>query len=322
MKATAIAHPNIALVKYWGKRDREHILPYNSSISVTLDSLETLTTAEFYDGHEDVVMIGQQRDTIRMPRFLDTVRAYTGIEKRAKVVSESNFPAAAGLASSSSGYAAAALAVTKAAGLELTAEELSRIARRGSGSAARSVHGGFVEWEKGVSDEDSYGRRMHAEWPELRITVAVTSTEPKETPSREAMEQTVETSPYYKAWLASIDEDLAAVRRGIALNSIRLVGETAEHNCLKMHALMLSTQPPLIYWNESTMAVMKAVQKARHDGIQAYFTIDAGPNVCILTSGDTDTRYLTERLEAVEGVDKILRCGVGAGARYTEDHLF
>ncbi|RLE09431.1 diphosphomevalonate decarboxylase, partial [Candidatus Aerophobetes bacterium] len=288
MKVTAIANSNIALIKYWGKRDPKLMLPQNGSISMTLDGLYTITTVEFHPNYERDILIlngrelSEGKEYEEVVAFLNIVRETAGISEKAKVATENNFPTAAGLASSASGFAALALAASKAAGLNLDKRELSILARRGSGSASRSIEGGFVEWMRGEKEDgsDSYAVQIAPKdhW-DFRMITTIVSTEEKKVKSRAGMAQTVKTCPFYRDWLLTVDEDLKAVREGILNKDFTQVGETAEYNCLKMHATMITTKPPLIYWNPATMEIIHAVQAWREEGLECYFTIDAGPNV-------------------------------------------
>lgn len=305
MKATAKAHTNIALIKYWGKRNEALILPTNNSLSLTLDGFYTTTSVDFQeDLTSDIFMLNEEPVTgealRRVTTFLDLVRARAGNEKLfANVHSINQVPTAAGLASSASGFAALAAASAKAIGLDLTDTELSRLTRQGSGSASRSVYGGFAEWEMGEQEDgsDSYAvpiaPREH--W-DVRMAAVVLSSTMKKISSREGMKRTVETSPFYDGWIKSIPEDLNGIKEAIQAKDFTHVGEIAEANCLKMHATSLGAKPPFTYWLDATLRVMHQVQEMREQGIPAYFTIDAGPNVKVL--------YLPEHEATVE---KILR---------------
>lgn len=329
MKSTAVANANIALVKYWGKRDEKLILPTNSSISMTCDGLTTTTTVEFSDAlKEDVVTINDEelvKEKDAVIAFLDLVRQKAGINSKAKTVSSSNFPMAAGLASSASGFAALALAASNAAGLKLNERELSILARRGSGSASRSIAGGFVEWHKGNKSDgsDSFAESVvdAGYWPEFRMITTIVTESKKKTSSRAGMSQTVKTSPYYEGWLKTVDEDLDVVRNGIKKKDFTAVGLCAEQNCLKMHAAMMTTKPSIIYWKPATMEIIHSVLSWRYEGMKCYFTIDAGPNVKVMCL-DKNEKELRKKLEALEGVKKTIVCKPGKGVQLAGKHLF
>ena len=329
MKATAIANANIALVKYWGKRNEKLILPYNSSISMTCDGLFTITTVDFSKKYKkDLVIINDEElkeDEKDVLGHLERIRKMAGIKDRAKIISKSNFPVAAGLASSASGLAALTLAVTKAAGLNLNKKELSILARQGSGSACRSIFGGFVEWLKGGKEDgkDSYARQIVNEnyWPEFRMIVTILAEEKKKVGSRSGMAQTVETCPYYEGWLKTVNQDLDIVRKGILKKDFTAVGSQAEYNCLKMHALMMTTKPAIIYWIPATMEMIQNIISWRRDGLECYFTIDAGPQVKIICL-EKDIPKIKRKLKNTEGIKKIIVCKPGEGAKLIDKHLF
>jgi len=326
MKASAIANANIALVKYWGKRDSRLMLPHNGSISMTVDGMTTHTTVEFDPKYErDIFILNGEEltDALGLPH-LDVIRGMAGIKDNAKVVSESNFPVAAGLASSASGLAAVSVAGAKAAGLDLDNKQLSILSRRGSGSASRSVEGGFVEWYRGEKDDGSDSYAVQIAKPDhwdFRMVTVVTSTKEKKVKSRAGMSQTVQTCPYYKDWVETVNHDLDTVRKGILNKDFTKVGSTAEYNCLKMHATMMTTQPPIIYWNPVTMRIMHAIMDWRDEGLESYFTIDAGPQVKIMCM-EKDVEEIKKRLSEIEGIEDVITCKPGSGAKLVDDHLF
>jgi len=328
MKVTAVANANIALVKYWGKRDSKLILPHNSNISMTCDGLQTKTTVEFSPEYaEDSATINGEdvgKDE-KITNHLELIRKMANTTEKAKVVSETNFPVAAGLASSASGFAALSMAAATAAGLNLSEKELTILSRRGSGSASRSISEGFVEWHRGEKDDgsDSYGNTIaqKSHWPEFRMITTIVTEKKKPVSSRAGMSQTVKTCPYYEGWLKTVNEDLQKMRQGIAQKDFTIVGETAEYNCIKMHATMMTTQPPVIYWIAATMEIIHEVRRMREEGIPCYFTIDAGPNVKVICLQENENK-INERLLALDGVQKTILCKPGDGAKLTEEHLF
>ena len=329
MKFTATSNANIALVKYWGKRDDKLILPQNGSISMTCDGLSTITTVEFSDKYDkDIVIINDeelQKGEKDILGHMDRIRKLAGIKEKAKIVSESNFPVAAGLASSASGFAALTLATAKAGGLNLKEKELTLLSRRGSGSSCRSIPEGFVEWYKGSRSDgsDSYAESIAPKtyWPEFRMIATIVSEARKKVSSRAGMKQTVETCPYYKDWLATINIDLEIIRNGIKKKDFSAVGSAAEANCLKMHALMITTKPPIIYWIPATLEVMHAVMEMRANSIDCYFTIDGGPQVKVMCLKN-DEKEINKRLLSLSGVKKTIVCKAGDGAKITDKNLF
>lgn len=286
MKAKARAHTNIALIKYWGKSDESLSLPNNSSLSLTLDKFYTETEVEFTnDILEDQFYLNGQQDLkslAKVSKFLDLFRESAQINQRAIVKSINKVPTAAGLASSASAFAALAIAANQASGLKLAARELSTFARKGSGSATRSIYGGFVEWQKGESDETSYAIKIDdANW-DVGMVVVLVNVNQKKISSRSGMRQTVLTSPFYPAWPKEAENDLFKIKVAIKNKDLKTVGLIAENNALKMHATMMAAKPSIIYLQADSFKVIEIVHKLRQEGIDAFFTIDAGPNVKII----------------------------------------
>jgi len=330
MKITGISNANIALIKYWGKRDSKLFLPYNNSISLTLNGLNATTTVEFGDYAKDVFILdGQEikegKELEKLIRHLNLIRKIAGVSEKTKIVSKNNFPKAAGLASSASGFAAFTLAATKAAGMHLDSKELSIISRQGSGSSARSCLGGFVEWTKGEKQDgtDSYAKQIVPidHWPEFRMIIAIVSTKTKKVSSRVGMAQTVKTSPMYSVWLNTVENDLQNMRKGIESKDFSLVGETAESNCLKMHSTMLTTHPAIIYWMPATLEIIHSVRAWREEELESYFTIDAGPQVKVICL-DKQVPEIKKRLQSLNGVKKVIICEPGQGPELIKEHLF
>lgn len=326
MKATAIAHPNIALIKYWGKRDESLFLPMNSSLSITLDKFYTKTTVRFCpDLNEDIFifnkMIASKTDTFKVSQFLNRIRAISGKDVHAVVQSDNKLPTASGFASSASGFAALAAAAARAIGLDLSKTALSRLARQGSGSACRSIFGGYVEWKKGENSDgtDSYGIPIEDKqnWNISILSVLLTA-DPKPVSSREGMKRAVETSYYYSSWVREAENDLLLARDAIKEHNFKKLGEIAEANALKMHVTTLGAKPSFSYWNSATLRVMKQVQMLRSSGIEAYFTIDAGPNVIVLCQPE-DEQVVYDRLISMPSVHKVYVSHPGPGVTYLED---
>ena len=320
MKATAIAHPNIALVKYWGKRYPPLNLPAAGSFSVTLSGLTTRTTVKFAKGLDsDVVIIndraigGPRRD--RVSSFLELVRQMAGMTHRATVHTYNDFPTAAGIASSASGFAALATAATAAAGLQLDTQELSVLARRGSGSAARSIYGGFVEMLPGERSDgsDSYAVPVLDEkhWDMCCFVVIAASGE-KPMGSTEAMTATAETSPYYRAWVEGVARDIEVAKVATSQRDIKTLGRIAEHSCLKFHASALAADPGILYWRGLTVELIHHVRRLRETGIEVFFTIDAGPHVKVFCQAPVRSA-VRSMLSSLEGVREILETRPGPG---------
>jgi diphosphomevalonate decarboxylase len=322
MRATAVAHPNIALVKYWGKRDAGQNLPAVGSLSITLDALRARTTVVFEPGPEpDRVRLDGREDaetSRRVSACLDLLRQRAGVTHRARVESDNDFPTGAGLASSAAGFAALVTAATAALGLELPLAERAAMARIGSGSAPRSLFGGFVVLRNtadgGVSCEPWLAA---AEWP-LRVVIAVTRSAPKDVSSRDGMAASRDTSPYYGEWLRSHAADLDAGLRHVRARDFAALAELAEHNCLKMHAVMMTTRPPLLYWTPATLECMRVVRDLRRAGTPVFFTIDAGPQVKAVCEPQA-AAAVAAALGAVPGVERLIGSGLGDGARRVDD---
>jgi diphosphomevalonate decarboxylase len=324
VKATAKAHPNIALVKYWGKRDEALILPHQSSLSVTLAPLHVVTTVEWgVGGDADVVELqgktAEGKERTRVVELLDVIRAGKPKLGRARVVSRGDFPSAAGLASSAAGFAALAVAARAAAGLSRDVKEESILARRGSGSACRSIQGGVCAWRKGrlTDGSDSYAVQLFPaeHWPELRLLVAMVSKEEKEVKSRDGMKNAVETSPYYSAWTADAEAEIPRATKAIGAKDLKTLGELSERNAWRMHATSFAADPPLCYLKPATLALIQALPKARAAGVPVYFTLDAGPNPVLLTLAEHEDAVA--KLAAEHGATEVVRCTPGGDATVT-----
>jgi len=323
--ATAIAGANIALVKYWGKRDLALNLPDVGSISITLDALQTRTTVVF-DEHleaDELRLNGRLATPAAMGRagaFLDIVRAQARISDRARIISNNNFPTGSGLASSASGFAALGLAASRAAGLVLNERELSILSRRGAGSAARSIFGGFVRWHKGTRPDgaDSFAEPICGidELP-LEVHVAVVERGEKPVSSTVGMLDSAAGSCFYPAWVAEQAKDLSAMRAAIAIRDFAHMATIAERSCLKMHAVMLAGQPPLLYWKAETVKLIHAVRALRAAGHPVFFTIDAGPQVKVVCAPE-GRRAVIDMLENSAGVVETISSGLGQGARLVD----
>jgi len=325
---TARACANIALVKYWGKRDARLNLPAAGSLSLTLDALVTTTQVELDAGlgADELVLDGRAAapsELARASAFLDLVRGAAGIATRARVVSRNEFPTASGLASSASGYAALALAATGAAGVALSPRALSVLARRGSGSAARSVFGGFVRMHAGRDDdsgESAFAEPIASPLTErVRIVIAVVGGGvAKAHGSRDAMDHTAATSPLYRAWLELVPRDLAAAEAALAAGDLEELGAITEGNALAMHASAIAARPAVVYWQPATLAALAQVRELRAAGRAAWATIDAGPHVKVLTSA-ADAAAVAAALRGVAGVTDVSISAAGGPAAIVTD---
>ena len=333
--ATAEATANIAVVKYWGKRDEKLILPMNGSLSFTMDDQLKTRTSVLFSGdlaQDELWLNGAKMDlsnkeTAERMQQLDVIRAKAGITAKAKIVSYNSFPTAAGFASSAAGLAALACAASKAAGLNLNAQELSILARLGSGSACRSVLGGFVEWKKGEkadgSDSVAVQIASHTHWPELRNVIAIVDAGKKKVSSRAGMKQSLATSVLYKSrheYLPKLIEDM---KKSVLAKDFASFGETTMRESSNMHAVMLDTWPPIMYLNDYSKQVIYGVHdyNAAAGEIVAAYTFDAGPNAHVYTT-EKQVDSVKKMLSEIEGVNKIMVCKVGAGPKYLDNgHL-
>ncbi len=318
MQATAIAQPNIALIKYWGKRDLGRNLPAVGSISITLSELHTEVSVELSaDLSSDELLVNGEVNQSMLVRISGCLDKVVGAERsRARVTSRSNFPIAAGLASSASAFAATTVAAAGAAGLNLETDELARLAGAASGSAARSLYGGFAEL-KNSGDTINVDTLCDVEaWP-LQVVVAITATGPKATGSTAAMEISRETSPFYDSWIEQQDHDLDVARAAILARDFAGLAGVSEHNCLKMHSVMWASRPPMVYWNSVTMRCMQTVRQLQAEGCNVFFTIDAGPQVKAVCLPE-DTKVVSKALAETPGVMQVIITGLGAAARLVD----
>ena len=315
MRATAIAQPNIALIKYWGKRDLERNLPAVGSISITLRDLFTEMQVELDDSlSADTLTVNGDVDEKMLPRLSASLDLVAGTaRRRAAIVSRCNFPIAAGLASSASAFAAITVAAAHAADKSLGLDALANLAGRSSGSAARSLFGGFVELENRDTDIAVSTLCNADKWP-LTVVVAITETRPKAVGSTEAMEISRKTSPFYSNWVGRQNEDLKTARDAIRRRDFEQLAAIAEHNCLKMHSIMWASRPPVVYWNSSTMRCLQTIRELQRDGLGVFFTIDAGPQVKAVCLPD-HAEAARVALAATAGVSDVMVTGLGDAAR-------
>jgi diphosphomevalonate decarboxylase len=330
VKATANAGSNIAFVKYWGVRKglRNRQVPLNPSVSMTLNAARTTTTVEFSpDLKTDLCTINDRpappEATQRIRRVMNSVRKLAGFKRFARIASVNHFPTSAGVASSASGFAALALAATRAAGLSEDPKKLVPLAILGSGSACRSLYGGYVLWSPPrAGQHGSSVRQINTEdhWPLVDL-VAILSRERKAVTSEQGHLLTW-TSPLLEGRLASLPRITRTVKKAIRERDFPSLGEAIESEALCMHAVMMTSRPSLLYWEPATLAVIKAVRDLRiRRGLPCYFTIDAGPNVHVLTA-PVEAETVTQALKRVEGVREVLCCSTGRGAHLINDPLF
>jgi diphosphomevalonate decarboxylase len=314
----AEARPNIALVKYWGKRDIGRNLPAVDSLSVTLQSLHTRMTVRFDAGVvADALQVNGVTAAAMLPRVSACLDRVCGTDRpRAFIVSESNFPIGAGLASSASAFAALVVAAARAAGQQRDTIELARLAGEASGSAARSLYGGIVALRVGEAEIELQQLAGPDEWP-LEVVVALTAEGSKSVGSGDAMIRSAKTSPFYAGWVERQDADFKLARDAVNNKDFAKLATVAEHNCLKMHSLMWTSRPPIVYWNKATLACMETVRELQNSGEPVFFTIDAGPQVKAICLPQA-AQCVRDALEQTDGVLRTMQSSLGAGANVME----
>jgi len=335
MKSSAIAHSNIALIKYWGRspqHDPQLNIPLNDTVSMTKHGLtngihlQTHTTIEFSSElNRDVVVIEEQeitgRHLERVVRVVDHLRSLAHVNYRFRMESHNDFPTQAGLASSASAFAALALAAASALGLKLNRQQLSTIARLGSGSAARSIHGGFVYCHRGHSHDTAFAEQIcTATCFEMNAVIAIVDMGKKTITSDEG-HRLASTSPFNDIRIQKSQEQAQQIRKLILENDFNAVGQIAEANCLYMHAVMMTSQPALFYWQPTTLKIIRTIQQLREAGLPCYFTIDAGPNVHCLCQPQ-HAHELQKILDSIDGVQKTILVEPAEDAFITDQHLF
>ena len=314
--STAIAHPNFALIKYWGKSNVSGNIPAMSSLAITLDSMTSETMVSFPDDlkKDTWILNGVEQPSlgqIQLP--CDYLKKISPIDKPYLIESTNNFPTAAGLASSASGIASLITALDNALGTKLSNQQMVEAAILGSGSAARSLFSGFVHLEV-VQDQLKCATILEAkEWP-LNVIVCITSTKQKTVSSRQGMEISKKTSPMYSDWVSNHQEDMGHAVQAIATKNFKQLGKIAEQNCLKMHKVMITSQPSIDYWNPATYTCVETVKDMQRKGIPVFFTIDAGPQVKVICEPDV-CKDVVSLMERVPGVQSIIESSLGKGAR-------
>ena len=314
-EACAVAHPNLALAKYWGKLDREGNYPAVPSLSVTLAGMRTKTRVRLDPklSADRLVLNGEEAqgpDLFRAVKLMDRVRALSGTNQRAEIVSDNDFPTASGIASSASGFCALALAASRAFGLDLGADRVSSLARESSASAARSVYGGFVELLAGAESAKQVAPPEHLD---LVVVVCVAGEgKKKDVGSTDGMKRTAAKSPYYRAWLEQAPRTFADLRAALLAKDFEKMGELAEASALAMHAAAMAAG--VVYFNGVTLDALDAVRELRAHGLPAYATVDAGPHVKVLVAA-ADADAARGHMASVPGVLRVIQAAPGEGAR-------
>ena len=319
MKSSAIAHPIQGLIKYHGLRDEKLRIPFHDSISVATSPTASNTTVEFGSFRADTASVDGKRlkgrEMERVLAVMNEVRRRSGTRKRFRMASENNFPSNVGLGASASGFAALATAACDAADLHLTLQEISVIARRGAGSATRSVTGAYSRWKAGFEDDESYAYQIMSEDFQMGIVIALIPA----FKYTENAHRAVLTSPFFHSRLAFVHGALAEMENAIKKKDIRRIGALAERDSLILHGITMTSVDEMMLWMPETVKVILEVRKMRAEGIPAYFSIDTGATVYV----NTEPRFVTKVQQGIKGIGiKTITCGVGGSARLTDQHLF
>ena len=310
----AIAHPNFALIKYWGKADVSNNLPDMSSISITIDTLFSTTKVSFDSSLKNDLWILnniEQESLGQIEPTINYLKSFKAVKDPCLIESINNFPTAAGLASSASGVASIVIAINESFNLNLSEKELVDAAILGSGSAPRSLYPGFVHLNK--KDYSCETILDTNEWP-LKIIICQTSSDKKLVSSREGMRISKATSPYYEAWVNDQDNDINKALKAIKTKDFDLLGEVSEDNCKKMHKVMETSQPPLIYRNLTTHLCIQKIKEMKFTGIGIFYTIDAGPQVKIICKAKYADQVISE-MKSIPNIQDIIEVNLGQGAR-------
>jgi len=328
--ATVVAPSNIAFIKYWGARDLDRAIPENPSLSMTLSRCHSRCTAEYLPEaqHNEILWRGQQGFEVAPPSFadrvaahLDRLREWAGVPGAFRIATENSFPSAAGLASSASGFSALTLAVLGALGREVSVAQQSALARSsGSGSASRSVLGGYVLWPATGEEAESYAAQLlpASHW-DLRDVIALVETTHKEVSSLDGHRR-AHTSPYFEQRQKDLPGRFERLREALVARDFATFAEVLEEEAIDLHVIGMTSKPPIFYWKPATLAVLEAVRQLRRGGIEAASTMDAGANVHVICTPAAEAA-VAERLAQVEGVQEILHDGVGEGPSYQQEHL-
>lgn len=312
------ASPSLALVKYWGKMPDRRNVPATSSLALTLSGLSTTTRVSYSNSRDTIIVDGAESDRERYLPFFDEVRRISGSTRTFHAESSNDFPGSAGLASSSSGFACLAYGCLTLLGLAGDLKTVSSVARLGSASAARAVFGGFTALRRGEeSAEELYPRSY---WPELRVVAAVVSTCKKEVSSRRAMEAARTSSPFYDAWIVDAEKQFAAAQAALEKKDMEALGTCMQNSYLRMFATMISAEAPVIYWQPGSVELIHACRELRAAGTAAWETMDAGPQVKVLTS-EKDLERVTSTLRGIDSVERIIVARAGEGVRLAEPDL-
>jgi diphosphomevalonate decarboxylase len=326
MKTTALAPANIAFLKYWGKTNDALRLPANTSFSMNLSGATTTTTVESSDSYEkDIVEfvddVVSSHETKRIIDHIDILRSIARSTQRVRIKTKNSFPKGTGVASSASGFAALTVAAASSLGLSLSEKELTILSRKGSGSACRSIPDGFVLWEKGTSDETSYARSIApSTYWELRDILCIVDTSMKKISTTDG-HTTVATSPLWEKRIEQLPSVQEKMINAFMSKDFPKFGQLLEDECLNMHAVMQTQDPPLHYFTETTHSLIKTIQTWRTDGLPVYFTIDAGPNVHVICEKENEQR-IVDMVSTLSGISRVMVNAPAKGTMIQDTHLF
>lgn len=327
MKATCKSPANIAFIKYWGKTDPKTRVPQNNSISMCLSNLFSICTVKFDEKYtkDEIQFLNEKvvkdREIKRIIKTLDGVRNKAGISYKVKVVTKNNFPKATGIASSASGLSSLTVAAATAAGLNLNKKEMSKLARLASGTACRSIPDGFVEWEKGTCKQNSYAKQIYPpDYWEIVDIVAIVTKKMKKVSSTKGHSM-ADTSPFQAKRIKNMPKKIKKFKKAMDKKDFYEFGSILEKESLNMHSICLTSEPPILYWEGTTMTIMRKVQEWRSQGLPVYFTIDAGPSVHLICKGKYAEK-VQEKLKKIKGIDRISLNNPAKGARIINKHLF
>ncbi len=317
---TARAYTNIALIKYWGKKNQQLKLPYTNSLSLTLDRFYTDTKATIINADKDIVYLNDKlldnTQNKRILNYLETIRNFYSFSDHFQIDSVNHVPTSAGFASSASGFAALAAAINETKKLNLSRREMSILARNGSGSASRSIYGGFVEWQAGHDNASSFAVPID-ETPDIDLSLlsVVINQHSKKISSTVGMENSVKSSPFYPNWVTLVSSEIKEIKQAIAQKDLQKIGEISEHNAMSMHALTLSADPSFTYFAPETIRIIQLIQELRRKGLFAYATIDAGPNVKIICTKESLPKVQTYIEQQLSDVTTVV-ANIGPGIQY------
>ena len=312
MRSIVRTSPNIALIKYWGKRDTTKNLPAVDSISITLDNLWTEMNVMFSsDLTNDELFINEkkQNNISRVKNCIDSI--YGKQRDCVSIVSRCNFPISAGLASSSSSFSALVVAINTLMKKKWNTQILANQAGLASGSAARSILGGIVELNNEPEKIRITQLLSPNDWP-LRVVIAITDKKEKSISSSKAMKLSADTSPFYSSWIEDQNDDIKEANLFISKKDFEGLAAISEHNCMKMHSIMWTTRPSIVYWNPTTIDCMQAIRDLQRNGESVFFTIDAGPQIKAICLPETEEK-IANKLHEIKGVQAIMKSGLGSG---------